>query len=300
MFLLSCTGPSRQPELPFVLFERPGYIFPYRLAEPAGTWKLPAVLNEISGISLAGDGRLACVQDEQGIIFIFNPRTGEIEKEIAFGGPGDYEDITVIGEDAWVVRSDGRLFHVSGFLEDGKLAVKEHPTVLSEENNVEGLAYDPVTGKLLVACKDMPFHDGRKGEGQRAVYSFDMGSDRMDQDPVLLIHTDTVMAYRQGDHQTGAGEDQYEKAVDKKRDKVFKPSGIAVHPKTNDIYVIASAGKLLLVISRTGEILALVGLGKDLMPQPEGICFGLDESLFISSEGEGREGRILKFRAGSQ
>jgi uncharacterized protein YjiK len=37
-------------------------------------------------------------------------------------------------------------------------------------------------------------------------------------------------------------------------------------------------------------------LDKELLPQPEGICFSPDGIMFISSEGKGGKGRILVFQ----
>src|SRR5687767_3831160 len=45
-------------------------------------WDLPGVLKEISGIAYIDANHFACIQDEIGIIYIYNTETGKIEKEI--------------------------------------------------------------------------------------------------------------------------------------------------------------------------------------------------------------------------
>ena len=45
-------------------------------------WQLPKELDEVSGIDWVGDNKLACIQDEDGIIFIFNLETSKVEKSI--------------------------------------------------------------------------------------------------------------------------------------------------------------------------------------------------------------------------
>ena len=59
-------------------------------------WDLPAVLDEISGIAWMGEHRIACVQDEDGIIFIYNLQTSKIEDKIEFSSGADFEGITVL------------------------------------------------------------------------------------------------------------------------------------------------------------------------------------------------------------
>jgi uncharacterized protein YjiK len=75
-------------------------------------WDLPSELKEVSGIAYLDEQRFACIQDEEGTIFIYNRTSDQIEKKIAFGAPGDYEGITVKGSTAFVVRADGRIYEV--------------------------------------------------------------------------------------------------------------------------------------------------------------------------------------------
>ena len=78
-----------------------------------------------------------------------------------------------------------------------------------------------------------------------------------------------------------------EKSFDKK-DKAadFGPSGIAIHPKTREIYIISSVGKLLVILDKKGNLKYFEKLNADIFKQPEGICFEQDGTLYISSEGK--------------
>jgi uncharacterized protein YjiK len=51
-----------------------------------------------------------------------------------------------------------------------------------------------------------------------------------------------------------------------------------------------------MVISKEGILMALAGLDPQIYPQPEGICFGTDGTMFIASEGAGSAGKIMKFK----
>jgi uncharacterized protein YjiK len=86
-------------------------------------WDLPGELKEVSGIAYLDQDRFACIQDEDGIIFIYNRAEGKVEKRIEFAGPGDYEGITVNGNTAYIVRADGRLYKVD--MNAGKSSVKD-------------------------------------------------------------------------------------------------------------------------------------------------------------------------------
>ena len=80
-----------------------------------------------------------------------------------------------------------------------------------------------------------------------------------------------------------------------KHGKEFKPSGIAVHPISGKIYVLASAGKKLLVLDENGNPKEQYNLNEDQFPQPEGICFTPNGDLIISSEGKNGQASISYF-----
>jgi uncharacterized protein YjiK len=274
LFLSFLTGCS-QDNKTNTAFEKPGYNFPFQLSEPDQSWKLPNSLVEISGLSYIDNQRLACVQDEKGIVYIFNLQAGEVELEINFGDDGDYEGIEIVENDAWVLKSNGTLYKVEDYLKTAEPSVKKYATALSGKNDAEGLAYDPVLKNLLIACKEDPFVDEKDGSGYKAIYSFSPETKQIDLKPFLLINQDTIKYYN--------------------GDATFKPSGIAIHPITGEVYILGSVGKLLLVFSKKGEMLTMIKLSPKVFPQPEGICFSPEGTLFISNEGAGREGTILKF-----
>jgi hypothetical protein len=59
--------------------------------------------------------------------------------------------------------------------------------------------------------------------------------------------------------------------------------------------MISSRGKILLILDRQGNVLHLVDLDPKTFRQPEGMCFSPAGDLFISNEGKGGKGTILRF-----
>jgi uncharacterized protein YjiK len=279
----------------YKLFEHAGYNFPYKLAMPDRSWVLPIALVEISGLSFIDNSRLACIQDEKGDIYIFNLTTGVVDSKIHFDDDGDYEDIEVIDHDAWVLKSNGTLYKVAGYLNKAIPDVKKHATALSGKNDTEGLAYDPVNKNLLIACKGYPFVNEKKGNDVKAVYIFNLKTKRLNLKPFLLIETDTIKYYKNYNTITRLGIELLAAIDPSKGDVTFQPSGIAIQPVTGNIFILGSVGNLLIVLSGNGKMLALITLSPKIFPKPEGICFSPDGKLFIANEGDGKAGTILKF-----
>lgn len=237
-------------------------------------WELPEVLTEVSGIEYLGDTRFACIQDEQGTIFIYNTASGSIEKQVPFAGAGDFEGIAVNGTTAWVVQSDGRLYEVQNFL-GARPAVKSYGTGLTADHDVEGLTYDRKQDRLLLAIKGKePGSSEYKG-----IYAFDPAAKKFTDEPVLKINlADPVFG----------------SLKEKKRTALMQPSEIEIHPQTGDIYVSEGARPKLLVMGADGTKKRLYTLDAADFPQSEGLAFTPGGELFISNEGKGGKATLVK------
>jgi uncharacterized protein YjiK len=268
--------------------------FPYQLDQPSTTYELPESLKEISGLSLAVNGdMIAAINDEEGVIYLLDKKTGQLNESIGFREEGDYEGIEIVGNDAWVIKSSGKLYQVKDYRSESRQVVK-YDSFLNKENDVEGLGYDPQRNSLLIGCKGKSL-GAEDPSPQKAIYEFNLDSRMMMTDPVYLLTLPDIQKFLEhlgaDDHPARLQEEFSSEDQELK----FSPSGMAVHPLTGDLYVTSSKGKMLLVLSPKGEILHLVKLKKSVHAQPEGICFDQEGTLYIANEGKEDKARIYKF-----
>lgn len=269
--------------------------FPYDLEKPNVGFDLPDEIKEVSGLSLTSDGKmLAAVNDEMGIIFLLDKKTGALVSKVEFREAGDYEGVEIVGDDAWVSKSNGTLYQVKNFMQPNP-EVQSYKSFLNKENDVEGLAYDPKNNRLLIGCKGKAVNYSENAP-QKAIYAFDLKTETVSEKPAFLL----TLSNLEGFMKTCGDKD-----MDKMKEHVcdpsetdlkFSPSGIAIHPKTGYVYVTSARGNTLLVLDTKGEIVYLKRLKKSVHGQPEGICFDTDGTLFISNEGvDGSPGKIFTF-----
>lgn len=241
------------------------------------SWLLPEKLLEVSGIAWMDADRFACVQDELGKIFIFNARLNKIEKEIPFGPNGDYEGVAVVGKNLYVLRADGTLFGVENFASD-KPNVKMYKTHLGKKQDCESLAYDDKNNRLLVAVKE----EDSFSKDYKGIYGFDLTSKAMSSTPVYKINLKDAI---------------FEQVDEEKTKNLISPSDIDINPLNGSIYILEGTVPKLLIMSPEGKLLSLYKLDKKEFPQPEGITFADNGTMFISNEGnkkDEKEGNILQ------
>ena len=269
--------------------------FSYDLESPDDSYKLPAYLEEISGLSYYGKGKIACVQDEQAYIYVLNLEQEKIIKKYDFGSDADYEDIAVVEKTAYILRNNGHIYRIENFKKKDR-TVKKYETPLKEKNDTEGIAYDPLSNALLIACKGSPSIDKDKlYEGYKAIYKFDLEEEELAKDPLFLIDLERLDSYIDHNVFTKLSVKVAKRLRLIESETSFQPSGLAIHPIYGEIYIISSVGKLLIILNRHGKVQNVQELDPKIFRQPEGICFSPNGDMFISNEGQGGKGYILKF-----
>ncbi|WP_379953020.1 SdiA-regulated domain-containing protein [Dokdonia sp. R78006] len=237
------------------------------------TWKMPEILNEVSGISWISENTIACVEDEDGIIFIYDLKKEKVIQEIAFAGGGDYEGIAINDKDAYVMRSDGLIYEVLRFRESEPI-ITTFQTAFTARNNIETLTLDTEKNSLVVTPKDRDQSDDFKG-----LYYITLDAKTMDEKPLLRIDMN---------------DKAFKDFKKKKAYRIFSPSDVAIHPVTGDYYVLEGKNPKLAILDSDGTVKKVYKLDKDDFAQPEGITFSPDGKLFISNEARKEEATIVE------
>ena len=257
----------------------------YDLNNPVETIILPPVLHEISGITLIDSTSVACIQDENGIVFIYDLERKEIRKYFTFHGNGDYEDITYANEKIYVLRSDAVLFEINDFNDSDiteEIKLKKIP-----HDEFEGLCYDRLNRRLLIAPKDKADKDAEV-ETKRGIYGFNLTRKHLIEKPVMNFKLSSIKKF--------ASEDKnFNKENDGKPDIKFEPSAIGIHPVSGDLFVLSAEDQLMFVFDMKGNIKNIFKLDPYLFNMPEGITFFENGDMLISNEGDNLRPTLLRF-----
>lgn len=265
---------------------------PYNFGSPAQVFPMPPALREISGLAVIDNSSIACIQDEEGAIFLMNLETEEIDKKIVFAGKGDFEEVALADGDAYVLESTGFIFHIKDYLQEGAEANRLE-TDLTKQNNAEGMCYDRSNHRLLISCKGK---GEEKEKNKKAIYAFDLRSGKLSKAPVMHLTQDEIKKAITKVNPGGAGKNIERAMKSDNIDELFTPSGIAIHPVTGELYVLSTQNNLIAVLDMQGNVSEVYPLLHELFTQPEGIAFTPAGDLYISNEGQKGMGNILKFK----
>jgi len=264
----------------------------YALGNPTRVDTLPGVLAEASGLTDVSSTEVAIVQDEQGVIFVYDLEARSITKQVPFGPPGDYEGLTRLGDSMFVLASDGTLITVGNWR--GAPRVERRALDLPTRDN-EGLGYDPFADRLLIAPKSR-WQSGKANKHLRAVFALDPKSRKLDAQPALVMDVNRLV-----DYATAHDRSLPEKSKNGKHRVAlrFMPASIAVHPKSRELFVISAIDHVLAAFDREGNVTGYARLDPARYRQPEGMTFLADGTLVIANEAAGAEPELIQVQSNS-
>ena len=244
-------------------------LLPFSLNTPSWSTALPSSLKEVSGITVDEQGYLAwVVNDEDGDIYRIDLLEGIVSTPSRFAGAGDYEGIERIDDTIVVVRSDGQLYFV------GDNGTSEIDTTIKRNSDVEGLAYDRGSNRLLLACKGKA-GKGKSFKNRKAIRALELTTRKWVEEPAFLIDRRALRTFLS----------ESKSSVPAGRAKEFAPSGISIDPISGNIYLLSATSKMLIVISPEGAFLEATYLTASVHRKPEGISFDSRGNMYVVNEG---------------
>lgn len=232
-------------------------------------------LKEISGVAWQGNELLA-IEDESAIIYRIDPKNGEILEKNKFEKNQDIEDILIRNDTSWVLRSNGSLYRVTNSEEkESQTSIFDFP--IQENRDFEAIVSDIKEPFIWLFCKACEWD---KDRDQSSIFKFDLRAMRFDSSAVGKIEKSQLVGL----------------LTDKELNKLkIQPSAAAVHPLTQEYYLLSSTGKWLMTLDETMKPKSIHRLSSALFGQPEGITFAPDGTLYISNEAGKEDANILIF-----
>lgn len=234
----------------------------YNFAQPK-VINLPQVFDEISGIVYyPKDTSIFAIIDEEGLLLkisLTHPEKGY--QKWTFDKKRDYEDVVLVDSTFYVLASDGDIISIN-FIGDSLVTDHKKFKDFSNASDEFEILYDNKdSGNLVIVCKDCD------NEKKSHVNSFTFSYKNPASPYAEYIKFDT-------------------KPINDKKGKEnhLRASAAAINPVTNEVYMISSIQKMIVIFSKDGRFLNYYDLDPGIYKQPEGIAFTPEGDLIISNE----------------
>jgi len=241
---------------------------------PVAQWIMPPELREISGLALTTRGTVLTHDDNVARVYEIDPRTGILLKGFSLNGGvrGDFEAITIAGTDIYLLQSKGRIYKFKEGADAEQVPYSVYDTGLGKECELESMAYEADSTRLVLVCKKFLQRDVPK--------------------ELLIYHVPLPLGDRSA---MTALKVPIKDVIGSNKWKNFHPSDINIDPITKNYVIVASHEKGLVVITPEGEVVRSEPLPGDHR-QPEGVAITSDGLLLVSDEANVKPPAITLYR----
>jgi uncharacterized protein YjiK len=240
---------------------------------PVAKWIMPPELREISGLALTSRGTVLTHDDNIGRVYEVDPKTGILLKGFSLEGGvrGDFESITIAGDDIYLLESKGKIFKFKEGADASQVPYTVFDSHLGKECEFEGLTYEADSSRFVMVCKKIR---GKNEPHEVLIYRLPLPLDRATMSTLRVPDNDVI------------GSNKW---------KGFHPSDINIDPITKNYVLISSREKGLVVMTPDGNVVRSEPL-PDGHNQPEGVAITSDSILIVSDEANVKPPAITLYR----
>lgn len=219
------------------------------------------VLLEVSGIVFyPKDSTVFAISDEKGYLFKIYVKAKPVIRSWKFSKSRDYEGLALADSTFYVLESDGDVYALNFSSRGDTIYQRKYNFPYNKGNDFETIYFDPELKKLVILCKKCVNDD------KHSTTAFSL-------DPATGVYTPAAFIISNDSIANKIGISELK----------FRPSDAAIHPLTNDLWILSSVNKMIVVADRKGEVKKVIALNSKFR-QPEGIAFTPWGDMIISNE----------------
>ncbi len=243
----------------------------YNWHSPFYVLKLPLGMSSLSAFSILDSANFVAIDEQTGNVVLIEEASGKLVGQLNLASSLRCTSLAVY--DSILVLKD--LEENLHFLAPPYDSISEiSNNNLPNEIKFKSVCSHQTTKRLFIMSNEVD-----KGDGifSNYIYGFGLNTRKLKEKPLFEINSDEINEFASSIYTTFNTNDQNFIS----ENNHFSPSSFAIHPKTNEIYVLSKNTKSIAVYDQFGNILNYINLNQTLANNPTDIEFNKNGDLFI-------------------
>jgi len=247
----------------------------FDLQHPNSVRTLPMGVQPFSDVTFLDSTHLIGLNQESGSLFVYDM----VENSVSPFLPCDFGskicNISSIDSTLLLVDDEKHIHFLRAPYDAASL------TTLGLENEqfeAAGVCFHQESHRLFLMSSN---EERTEGYSSSSVYAYNLNQQKLNAQPLFYISGEDIEAFAI-ENKLIAPHSDLSIIDDTLESMNFTPSAIAVHPKTNEIYVLSRADHSLVVFNQFGEIVNFTSLDKTTFSDPSAMTFKKNGDLVIT------------------
>ena len=247
----------------------------FDLVHPESVTNLPMGVNAFTDFVMMDSTHLICLDDQIGGVLVYDIISNKSQGYLPTGIDSKITEVTKI--DSTIILVDDKMdLH---FLLPPYDSTSITTESLREKSWISsGMCLHEQTKRLFFVAES----DIENEVQNHLIYTFNLNQRKLSERPLFEIKPEDIELFAISNNITLPVN-----RLDDNGDTVdvfsFKPDVIAVHPKTNEIYVLSTIDRSLAVYNQFGQVVNFTTLNEELFSQPKAMTFFPNGDLLLTN-----------------
>lgn len=253
-------------------YKEDGY---FDLIHPSEINILPMGVSSFSDLTLMDSLHLVGIEPISGNVVFLDINNYSISSQLSLGSDFRFQAISRIDSTLILMDSENKVhfllppYDINSF-------VSSNETI--ENFHSPGICLHESTKRLFLISE---VQEKEEGQFSSYLYAFNLNKNKLSDEPLFEINLTDIESFAIKNN-LSLPTTIVANSGDTIQGLDFNPSAIAVHPKTNEIYILSS-DRSLIVYNQFGEVVNFTSLDASIFSKPTGMTFQDNGDLLISN-----------------
>lgn len=247
----------------------------FDLANPSTVSSFPMGISSFSDVTMLDSTHLIGIEPINGTVLMLDLQNNSIASQLSLGSEFQFVDISRMDSTLILLDSKSKVhFLLPPYDSTSFVSMNE-----TKENFISsGICFHESTKRLFLLSE---VQEKEEGQFSSFLYSFNLNKRQLREEPLFEINSLAIETFALNNN-LPLPRNKVSFAGDTTEGLSFNPSALAIHPKTNEIYVLSSEDRSLVVYNQFGEVVNFTMLDPKVFSKPTGMTFQDNGDLLIT------------------
>jgi len=248
----------------------------FDLNHPQTIHQLPMGISPFSDITMLDSTQVLGLNQEIGSLILFDLTTNSIKSQLVLGDT-KFTDMAMVDSTVVLLDAENQVHFLLPPYDSLSFQIA---STIEANLTINGACLHGSTNRIFLLSEPV-----EKGEGlfTSSIYTYNLNHRKLNETTLFDVNTTDIELFA-NDNNISLPLLAINELGDSISGLNFIPSAIAVHPKTNEIYILSSGDKSLVVYDQFGKVVNFTFLDSGLFTAPSGLTFLANGDLLISNK----------------
>jgi len=237
---------------------------------------LPMGIESFSDITFLDSTILICLQEDKSSLVLFDLSSNQVSTPITINLPNKIIDFSRI--DSTIILLDNQVqVHFLLPPYDSSSLVTEND-ILGDWKSAATCIHESTKRMFILTQNNFDVDN----PVSNSIYTYTISKRKLNEKALFDISISDIEMFAI-ENNIATPQNKFTDLSDSLSQLIFNPSAMAIHPKTNEIYILSSENRSIVVFNQFGEVQDLFFLDEKLVSNPKAMTFHPSGDLLISN-----------------